>query len=246
MRRTAFVFFPLLFIVTALAAAPKTGMPPVADPIEVCFSPNGGCTDAIVRELGRAKSSVRIQAYSFTSSAIAKAIIDAKKRGVQVEAVLDKSNRTDKYSGATFLKNQGCDVLIDAKHAIAHNKIMIIDEKVIITGSFNFTKNAEEANAENLLVIREQPKLVEQYLANFRLHQKHAVPYDGPSVSVDDPKVEVSSERPADGTVKFMGSKNSDVYHYPGCPAIQTITPKNLVEYDSPPPGKRLHAGCQR
>jgi phosphatidylserine/phosphatidylglycerophosphate/cardiolipin synthase-like enzyme len=90
----------------------------------------------------------------------------AKKRGVKVEAILDKSNRSDRYSAATFLKNQGVDVLIDDKHAIAHNKIMIIDDAIMITGSFNFTKAAEESHAENLLILRDQADLVRQYVAN--------------------------------------------------------------------------------
>jgi len=175
------------------------------------------------------------------SAPIAKAIIDAKKRGVTVEAVLDKSNRTDKYSAATFLKNQGCDVLIDAKHAIAHNKTMIIDDQVIITGSFNFTKNAEENNAENLLVIRDQPKLVEKYLANFRLHQQHSEPYQGLGASA------VTEEKTEDAPKgKFVGSKNSDLYHYPSCSAVKKISTNNLVEYQSAPEGKRLHEGCPK
>jgi phosphatidylserine/phosphatidylglycerophosphate/cardiolipin synthase-like enzyme len=208
MRRSHWLFGSLLFLPLILSCQARDPIAKPAEALEVYFSPKGGCTDAVVRELSRAKSSVRIQAYSFTSAPIAKAIIDAKKRGVTVEAVLDKSNRTDKYSAATFLKNQGCDVLIDAKHAIAHNKIMIIDDKVILTGSFNFTKNAEENNAENLLVIRDQPKLVEKYLANFRLHQKHSEPYQGLGTSA------VTEEKTEDATKgKFVGSKNSDVYH---------------------------------
>ncbi len=75
--------------------------------IEVFFSPNGGCTEAIIKEIDSAKERVLIQAYSFTSAPIAKAIIEAKKRGVEVVALLDKSNKTDRYSSATFLKNQG-------------------------------------------------------------------------------------------------------------------------------------------
>jgi phosphatidylserine/phosphatidylglycerophosphate/cardiolipin synthase-like enzyme len=113
-----------------------------------------------------------------TSAPIAKAIIDAKKRGVKVEAILDRSNRTDKYSAATFLKNQGCDVLIDAKHAIAHNKIMIIDGETVITGSSNFTKAAEENNAENLLVIHDK-KLAERYIKNWQEHARHSEIYIG-------------------------------------------------------------------
>lgn len=91
--------------------------------IAVYFSPNGGCTDAVVAEIGKARKSIRMQAYSFTSAPIAKALIEAKKRGVDIIAVLDKSQKTEKYSSATFLLNEGVLVLIDSKHAIAHNKI---------------------------------------------------------------------------------------------------------------------------
>ena len=238
----------LALVLTAARCADVS--PPRTGAVEVYFSPNGGCTDAIVRELSLARTSIRIQAYSFTSAPIAKAIIDARKRGVTVEAVLDRSNRTDKYSAATFLKNQGCDVLIDAKHAIAHNKIMILDEKVIITGSFNFTKNAEESNAENLLIIRDQPKLMEEYLANFRLHQKHSEPYQGVELGqtqAETTKPESKAAKDGAGTkAKFVGSKNSDVYHYPGCSAVKRISKDNLVEYESAPQGKRLHEGCPK
>jgi phosphatidylserine/phosphatidylglycerophosphate/cardiolipin synthase-like enzyme len=82
--------------------------------------------------------------------------LNAHKRGVKIEAILDKSQRTQKYSSATFLYNQGIPVKIDAQHAIAHNKVMIIDEETVIAGSFNFTKAAEANNAENLLAIRDK------------------------------------------------------------------------------------------
>lgn len=94
---------------------------------EVYFSPHGGCTDAIIRELNKAKSTILVQAYSFTSAPIAEALLNAHKKGVKVEVILDKSQRTDKYSSATFLFNAGISTKIDAKHAIAHNKVMIID-----------------------------------------------------------------------------------------------------------------------
>ena len=101
-----------------------------------------------------AKASVLVQAYSFTSAPIAKALLAAHKRGVQVQVILDKSQKSEKYSEADFLVNVGIPTKIDAKHAIAHNKIMIIDGQTVISGSFNFTTAAEEHNAENLLVIR--------------------------------------------------------------------------------------------
>jgi phosphatidylserine/phosphatidylglycerophosphate/cardiolipin synthase-like enzyme len=95
--------------------------------IEAYFSPHGGCTEAVIRELDKAKTTILVQAYSFTSAPIAKALLNAHKRGVKMEVILDKSQRTDKYSSATFFYNSGIPVKIDAQHAIAHNKVMIID-----------------------------------------------------------------------------------------------------------------------
>jgi len=129
--------------------------PAIAQPITVYFSPKGGCTEAIIQELDKAQKSVLVQAYSFTSAPIAEALLNARKRGVKVEVILDKSQRKEKYSSADFLAHSGINTLIDSAHAIAHNTIMIIDGETVITGSFNFTKAAEEKNAGNLLVIRD-------------------------------------------------------------------------------------------
>jgi phosphatidylserine/phosphatidylglycerophosphate/cardiolipin synthase-like enzyme len=130
----------------------------------------------VVAELGKAKESVLIQAYSFTSAPIAKAAVDAHKRGVKVQAILDKSQRSEKYSELDFLARAGIPTYIDAQHAIAHNKIMIIDGETVITGSFNFTKAAEEHNAENLLIIRSK-ELAEKYAKNWQEHAGHSEAY---------------------------------------------------------------------
>ena len=145
-------------------------------PTQVYFSPNGGCTDAIVKEIGKAKSEILVQAYSFTSKEIAKALVDAHKRGVHTEIILDKSNKSQKYSAADFTFNMGIPTLIDAEHAIAHNKIMIIDKETVITGSFNFTKAAEEKNAENLLILKNS-ELAKIYIDNWNKHKKHSQGY---------------------------------------------------------------------
>jgi phosphatidylserine/phosphatidylglycerophosphate/cardiolipin synthase-like enzyme len=118
--------------------------------VTVCFTPGEDCTERIVRVLGEAQTSILVQAYAFTSAPIAKALVDAKKRGVRVEAILDKSNRTDKYSAADFLANSGIPTRIDAQHAIAHNKVIVIDGETVIGGSFNYTRAAQEKNAENV------------------------------------------------------------------------------------------------
>jgi phosphatidylserine/phosphatidylglycerophosphate/cardiolipin synthase-like enzyme len=145
--------------------------------VQVFFSPEGGCTAAVVEQLGKAKANVFVQAYSFTSAPIAKALVDAHKRGVKVGIILDKSQRSEKYSSATFLKNEGIEPLVDAQHAIAHNKVMVIDNHIVITGSFNFTKAAEEKNAENLLVI-DDPALASKYMGNWEKHWKHSEAYE--------------------------------------------------------------------
>jgi phosphatidylserine/phosphatidylglycerophosphate/cardiolipin synthase-like enzyme len=144
----------------------------------VYFSPKGGCTKAIVNELDSAKKTILVQAYSFTSAPIAKALRDAHKRVVRVEVVLDKSNKTAKYSSADFLLNASIPTLIDSAHAIGHNKVMVIDDEIVITGSFNFTKAAEDNNAENLLILRDKA-LAEKYTANWRLHSAHSEVYQG-------------------------------------------------------------------
>ena len=133
----------------------------------VCFTPGQDCEGLIVREIERAQKSILMQAYSFTSTPIAKALADAKRRGVDVRAILDKSQRTEKYSGATFLKNAGIPMVIDEKPAIAHSKIFIFDMHSVLTGSFNFTRSAQERNAENLMVIKGDQTLVKTYAENW-------------------------------------------------------------------------------
>jgi phosphatidylserine/phosphatidylglycerophosphate/cardiolipin synthase-like enzyme len=138
------------------------------------FSPKGGVTDLVVSELGRARREVLVLAYSFTSQPIAKALVEAKTRGVHVEIILDHSNELDAHSDLHFFLEQKLTPVIDAHHAIAHNKVMIIDGRTILTGSFNFTNQAENENAENLLVIKGHPELVKLYLNNFHAHKEHA------------------------------------------------------------------------
>lgn len=150
---------------------------PALPPIEVYFTPSNGnpvgATAAIVREIDAARGEILVQAYSFTSEPIARALLKAHRRGIRVAVILDRSQQTQKYSSMTFLKNQGIPTWIDAKHAIAHNKVMILDARTVITGSFNFTKAAEERNAENLLIIR-SPELAARYRENWHHHHDHS------------------------------------------------------------------------
>jgi len=105
--------------------------------------------------------------------------VEARKRGIRIEAVLDRSQRKEKYTSADFVAHAGIPTYIDSAHAIAHNKIVIIDRIVLITGSFNFSKAAEEKNAENLLVMKGNKPLVDRYVRNFEEHKEHSEGYPG-------------------------------------------------------------------
>jgi phosphatidylserine/phosphatidylglycerophosphate/cardiolipin synthase-like enzyme len=137
------------------------------------FSPKGGCTEAVVKEIHSARKQILVLAYSFSSKPIAQALIEAKTRGVQVEILLDRSNEQEAYSDLPFLMEQGLAPLIDSQHAIAHNKVMVIDRRILLTGSFNFTHQAEAENAENLLIIKGHPELAARYCQEFAAHKGH-------------------------------------------------------------------------
>ena len=187
----------------------------------VYFSPTGGATDAVVRELKAATTQILVLAYSFTSVSIAKALLEAHKRGGTILAVLYKSNETDTYSAATFLVHMGIPTLIDDQHAIAHNKV-VIDHATVITGSFNFTKAAEEKNAEKLLVIKEAPELVAAYATSIQAHAAHSHPYTR----------RVSSRPPVpapEGVVH--GHRHSKVSRVPGCKGYAGMNPASVVSF---------------
>ena len=119
-----------------------------------------------------------VQAYSFTSAPIAKALVQARDRGVDVRVILDRRETGAKYTSADFMAHARIVTLLDGAHAIAHNKVMIIDGEAVITGSFNFTTAAEQRNAENLLVIRDKV-LAARYTTNWQAHAAHSTRYAG-------------------------------------------------------------------
>jgi phosphatidylserine/phosphatidylglycerophosphate/cardiolipin synthase-like enzyme len=176
--------FLILGLIASIAlgyTAAQSSLKPAAtqDGISVFFSPKGGCTDAIVQGINSAKHDIAMQAYYFTSTRIARALVDAKKRGVHIVVIVDKSIDDGKYSSADYCNNNGIEVYVDREHNVAHNKIILIDGKTIFTGSFNYTKTAEEDNAENLVVIEDKPKLQAAYEKNFKEHLSHSKRYDG-------------------------------------------------------------------
>lgn len=142
--------------------------------VAVYFSPRGGAQTAILHEIDCATSEIKVQAYSFTSRPIADALIAAKLRGVHVEVCADDSNKNPDTSIADELVSSGIAVFLDGKHAISHSKVIVIDKRLTITGSFNWSQAAEKSNLENLLVIG-SPGIAKKYLDNFTAHKSHCV-----------------------------------------------------------------------
>ncbi len=153
--------------------ASSTAQSPV-EVLGVYFTPPAGAANAIVKAIDASQREVLVQAYGFTHNAIAQALLRAHGRGVSVRVLLDhKSDHTNRY--VIDLLNQGrVSLREDGKHAISHNKVMVIDESVVITGSFNFTNSAETRNAENFLILK-SVDLASQYKMQWQSHWGHSV-----------------------------------------------------------------------
>ena len=132
----------------------------------VCFTPGSKCQSKIIAEINAAKEEVLVQSYSFTNKPLGDALIAAYKRGVRVHILSDKGQETAPHTQIKRLFSEGIQVLIDKDVAIQHNKIMIFDQKRVLTGSYNFSNAAETRNAENIVVI-EDKKVAARYRGNW-------------------------------------------------------------------------------
>jgi len=132
----------------------------------VCFSPRGNCEKLVIKALSGAQKTIHLRAYSFTSKPIADALIDAKERGVKLHIQMDKSQLEEKYSQLRKLKQAGIPVQIEKAIGIAHNKVIVIDGHILLTGSYNWTNAAQKRNNENLLLVDDR-MLAQAYLGDF-------------------------------------------------------------------------------
>ena len=144
---------------------------------EVCFTPGNDCARTIASVIGEAKNRVWLLGYGFTSRPVLAALIDAERRNVDVRVVLDHSNETGPRSRAAEAVQAGIAVLIDRTVRVAHNKLIIIDEGTVVTGSFNWTTAANSKNAENVHILRGAPTLAARNAKYFLERQKVSEPY---------------------------------------------------------------------
>jgi phosphatidylserine/phosphatidylglycerophosphate/cardiolipin synthase-like enzyme len=140
----------------------------------VYFTPVANAAVPIIKAIDASEREVLVQAYGFTHNGIAQALVRAHERGVKVRVLLDqKSQSTNRYVMG-LLTDAQIELRQDGKHAIAHNKVVVIDQVIVITGSFNFTNSAASRNAENFLVLKSED-LAEQYRLQWKNHWAHGV-----------------------------------------------------------------------
>lgn len=178
-----FLLVLLLFSMPLAGASDPDGKPmPAIGTVQVLFTPGQNATGTLVEAIRQARQAILVQSYSFTSNEIAFALIEAKRRGVDVQVVSDAEQaRKHEYNRVPLLAQAGVKVWLDEQHQSAHNKVMVIDggstNPVVVTGSMNFTYAGQFKNAENMLILRGNKPLAEAYIANWQHHKQHALPF---------------------------------------------------------------------
>jgi phosphatidylserine/phosphatidylglycerophosphate/cardiolipin synthase-like enzyme len=164
-------------------AARRSHEVPATGAIEVAFSPDEGSEALVVKVIDSARRDIRLLAYSFTSAPVARALLQAKKRGVEVKIVADEKNnvsqdRSGKARAAlSALVNAGADVRVISVYPIHHDKVVIVDSETVELGSFNYSDAAAHRNSENVLVNWHNPQLARVYLEHFGRNYRQANPY---------------------------------------------------------------------
>ncbi len=173
------VAFPLLGVPTVQASQPPH---PASAIVQYAFTPGERADGMIIEAIAGAREQILVQAFSFTHRRIAQALIGARNRGVDVTVIADQQQAyAIETSLVRYLADGGVRVLLDANHAAAHNKVMVIDPGqascAVVTGSYNFTQAAQAHNAENVVILRSNLQLCQAFRDNWQRHSSHALPF---------------------------------------------------------------------
>lgn len=145
-------------------------------PYELCFMPTGGCYQKLIKALNDAQSTIKIQAYRLQSEAIMTALVKAQQRGVKVSLLLDRSNVFHSDNTIDLLKKNKIPYRIDYQPRYANNKVVLIDDQMVMTGNFSFGKVTTPKSAGNILIIHNRG-LAQAYNANFVQRQSVSKSY---------------------------------------------------------------------
>lgn len=132
----------------------------------VCFSPKGNCELLILNVINNSKIAIDLSIFSFTSKNISNALIEAKNRNIAIRVVMETDQAINSSSKYNKLLENKIPIKLDNKSGYMHNKYLISDNTIVITGSYNYSANAEFNNYENILII-ENPELANIYTNNF-------------------------------------------------------------------------------
>ncbi|MGV7929630.1 MAG: phospholipase D-like domain-containing protein [Spirochaetota bacterium] len=124
--------------------------------INAYFSPDDDIERILLKRLEKAEKSVRFMAFSFTSDPLGEELIRLHKKGVDVRGVMEKTGTNGKDSEYIKMKIEGVPVKLISGIGRMHHKVMIIDESIVVTGSFNFSRGANVRNDENVLIIHNE------------------------------------------------------------------------------------------
>ena len=134
--------------------------------VQVLFSPDDGVLQQLLELVGSAERSIEFLAFAFTSTDLAQAMIDRADHGVQVRGVFDQEQAGGLGSVYPLMREAGIDVRLDSLRGDMHHKVILIDRAIVVTGSYNFSRSAEEQNDENLLILH-APQVAAEYLIEF-------------------------------------------------------------------------------
>lgn len=134
--------------------------------IEAYFSPDDDALTGILRTLDRAEEQVIVMAYTLTADPIADALIELALAGMDVRVLVEADQIRSAGNDFERLMESGVDARKDGNPYNMHHKVILVDGQIVITGSYNFTRSAEERNDENILIIKDED-LAGRYLVEF-------------------------------------------------------------------------------
>jgi phosphatidylserine/phosphatidylglycerophosphate/cardiolipin synthase-like enzyme len=172
-RRRVAVFLCLSALASFSWWQSVQAQPQPAEILAIYFTPPAGAASGLIKQIDGAKKSIKVMAYGFTATNLAEALVRAKRRGIDVTLIQDEKSAQNNRETLPILLVAGIEVRSDGKHAIQHNKVMLIDDDIVITGSYNFTKSAEKRNAENIMIVR-STYAAKRYADNWKIHWDHS------------------------------------------------------------------------
>ncbi|MCD6223680.1 MAG: DUF1669 domain-containing protein [Deltaproteobacteria bacterium] len=242
MVRITYLFICFLFVICSVSQARD---------IEVYFTPNEKAVYTIGKYIEKAKKNIDVAVYCFTSRKLAWKIVEAKKRGIKIRILIDAHQGDfleNKYTKSLFLKKKGIDVRLSKNYVykdfegIMHNKFAIIDRKIVITGSFNWTASAYTRNNENIVILK-RVDIANLYEQNFEKLWKKGQPlkFNAESLKIIDAENINEILENAGFFVRIRG-KISEVYlsssktyflHFKGNKQFKIVIFKNInLNYD--------------